>query len=219
MFDTIATICDLTIATVGLFFVILEVLRAKKEKKKERIEREMCYGLVQQAKKTIDYITLISKAMNKINEDLVGLNADANNYLAMGDIIDVSGNELSSIVSQGDELINDITLLYKNLIKNESMFSLSIGFERVIDSCRPIIYEFPILLEEVKQQTGTLSLMGNEFSGAQYLDISDKDSGSMQAFLTGKTNNLKSAMKTLSKAKDMLNKAYIMIMELEIKFE
>lgn len=95
---------------------------------------------------------------------------------------------------------------------------MSIGFDRTINMCRPIVYEFPQLFDSLMKGVDITAAISEHLSYSQLLDISEKDGGLL-------VSNIKSELKgfylnaaCLNKINKMLKETIPYIKEIEIKF-
>lgn len=129
MFEIITTIAELVIALAGIFITILEARKAKKEK-----ELDDALILIEQ-----NLITSVSNT--SLGEDFKLI------YDSMSQVIDNNDpegwarleNKLPQITECYKAFVNGLRPIYKQLLKDESRFSLSYGFGRYIDAIRKII--------------------------------------------------------------------------------
>ena len=215
MFDIITTIIDLVIAGIGIFFVIVEGRKSRKAKEKEAKEAKLCKELAQKASNIQGLIELIDKTAAKITaiydneEDLNDID-----LLKLTDLV----LQIKLIKQSGVDVTKEITDIYYKLLKNEKLFSMSIGFDRTINMCRPIVYEFPQLFDSLMKDVDLTAAISEHLSYSQLLAICEKDSGLL-------VSNIKSELKgfylnaaCLSKINKMLKETIPYIKEIEIKF-
>ena len=215
MFETVTTLCDILIALVGLFFVVKEAAEIKKEKRKEKIEERNCLQLAREAASISGLIEKISESQKKLliepsfPDTESGFTTKVQKELF--DAISVMGNECSDIYKECQKVKENIRSIYENLLKNESMFSLSIGFDRVINVCRPIVYNLSPMLENMDSIYVKMRGISRKVGFDQCGNFSQEDVKNFQEVFCAMAE-------TLGEINELMQAAYPFIKELEIKF-
>ena len=105
----------------------------------------------------------------------------------------------------------DINSIYTNLLRNESMFSLSIGFGRIIDACRPVVYGMDEQLNNLNNKFIKLHGTTYKIGFHQCGNMTDEDVVTLQ-------KNFEEMIYALIAISKLLEGIYPMVKELELKF-
>ena len=131
MFDVFNSIIQLILAIAAFIISIVEIRKDNKEKEQikhtEKIETELV--------KTIQYIK-IDELIDEIKELQFSLDVE---------------EKLEDILSRDDSIREQIVGLYKQLLKDESTFSLSYGFERYINQFRQVCIKGQYIKENLSK--------------------------------------------------------------------
>ena len=205
MFEILATVFDLLIALVGLFFTIRQVICDFKAKRKEKAEEKCCYELAQKASKIRTLIESIKSSKNVMQK------VDFSDPNKLFEAITVAHEGCGEIYHNCKKVKDDIEHIYAHLLKNESMFSLSIGFGRVIDACRPVVYEMDLHLSCLNEAYIALHNTTRRIGFHQGGKMTEGDSTTLE-------KNFEDMIEKLNTISELLEGVYPMIRELELKF-
>ncbi|MBP3883915.1 MAG: hypothetical protein J6D54_03115 [Olsenella sp.] len=136
MWDAISVVCDLMIAFAGLLFTVREFSERKKEKNKVEEEKQVIADLVGNLNKAGVASNALKKALARMSEAAELETTDA------GKKVNIIIEGTSDAIESSRSLIEATQSLYSELLQNESRFSLSYGFERMIGACRKICFTF-----------------------------------------------------------------------------
>ena len=220
MFEIIATICDLTIAVVGLLFTIRQVHCDIKAKAKEKMEEKCCFELAQKSieiSKLINNIENSTEVMKMAAENIAipSMQKNEEKLLKPSDqffkAIQVAHHDCEEIYHKCIEVKADIDSIYTNLLRNESMFSLSIGFGRIIDACRPVVYGMDEQLNNLNNKFIKLHETTYKIGFHQCGNMTDEDVVTLQ-------KNFEEMIYALIAISKLLEGIYPMVKELELKF-
>lgn len=139
MIETYSAIIQTVLAVFAFIISVFEICNYMKERKivkeKEIIE-----------KKLVDEISNIElEEQFKIVES------------SKTEVSDKTEKQLEDFIVSVEEVIKRLTPIYKQLLKDESCFSLSYGFDRYIISFRKICIEGNIILDELRKQMNLYS--------------------------------------------------------------
>ena len=215
-FEIITAICDITIAAAGLFFVIKEAIEVKRQKNKENKEKETCLKLAQEATSISELICSIKTAKRKLEANIsYSSNVDTKYTNEMtqelSDAISVAHIDCEKIHQECIKLVGKIRGIYENLLKNERMFSLSIGFERVIVACRPIVYNMESMIANLNNCYMAVHQITKKIGFYQAGNYNYDDIHDLCLVLKKMSN-------TLDEICILLEKVHPLVRELEIKF-
>jgi len=208
VFEYISTIMDILIAAIGLFFVIRQAREDRSIKNKQEEEKRICLELASEAVKIEGLLTKMKDAKKLVEDYRRGYTSD---YFAAVKKVTVDCKEIYESVPLIQEEIYEI---YKNLVRHESMFSLSIGFDRIINACRDCIYNMNIVNNYYydgyiyPEAHDLIKKIGFHQSGVATEDDKQK-----------LKNVLIHVIDEMDEKLDPLEKVYPLIMELKIKFE
>jgi len=208
MFEYISTIVDILIAAIGLFFVIRQAREDRLTKNKQEEEKRICLELASEAVKIEGLLTKMKDARKLVEDYRRGYTSD---YYEAVKKVTVDYKEIYESVPLIQKEIYEI---YKNLIRHESMFSLSIGFDRIINACRDVIYNMNIVNNYYydgyinPEVHDLLKKIGYDQSGV----VTEDDKQKLKNVLIRVIEEMDEKLK-------LLENAYPLIMELKIKFE
>lgn len=215
MFEIITTIVDIMIALIGLFFVIIEARKSRKRNQKERIEEANCLELANQAGEIKQVISKIKEIQTALSASLEYPDAEKEYTSIMTDrlktVIRVMHEDCKEVYFECEKAENKVREVYENLLKNESMFSLSLGFERIINVCRELVYELCPIREKMNWTYTRFQQETKKIGFYQCGNYTADDLAELEKLA-------KQMNETLSETYAILDNAYRYIRELEIKF-
>ena len=134
-FNAVTVVSDIIIAFAGLVFTILEYRKKKNEERRLEKEKEIIGKMTEEIGTVNKGIEITNELINGFNEayEMSRTTTDA------GILINRFMEPANEFVGQIQNVISSIEALYEELLRNESNFSLSYGFDRIINACRQIL--------------------------------------------------------------------------------
>ena len=140
--ELLISILALLIAVAEFWMLILEHRKINREKKEQEEKERLIATFAEQTSKTNTATKTIVSAINTFQGYVKNPSDDA-------------GEMLNGIISKGKKVVetssqayNSIFSLYKAMLKHESDFPLSKGFDRMINACRNFCYNSRAVITE-----------------------------------------------------------------------
>ena len=184
--EIVISLLALLIAVAEFWMLILEHRKINREKKEQEEKERLIATFAEQTSKTNTATKTIVSAINTFQGYVKNPSDDA-------------GEMLNGIISKGKKVVetssqayNSIFSLYKAMLKHESDFPLSKGFDRMINACRNFCYNSRAVITECRERVEILNTRYHEIynlvkNGEPYLPKYNSELGKL-------TNDLQNTM-------------------------
>ena len=154
--EIVISLLALLIAVAEFWMLILEHRKINREKKEQEEKERLIATFAEQTSKINIATKTIVSAINTFQGYVKNPSDDA-------------GEMLNGIISKGKKVVetssqayNSIFSLYKAMLKHESDFPLSKGFDRMINACRNFCYNSRAVITECRERVEILNTRYHE---------------------------------------------------------
>ncbi len=168
-FTIISTVAEIFIALVALVIAIFQA-------KNERIQRKQEALKEKELKEKQELLEKLSSATSEIVKPIEAINEFSDGIKTFHDeaLVQHIVNGTNEIINQEVEFYEKIYVLYADMLRNETVFSMSYGFERYIISFRNYIQCDQVinsLTEKYKNLIGYIETHRESFSPAELSNL------------------------------------------------
>lgn len=154
--EIVISLLALLIAVAEFWMLILEHRKINREKKEQEEKERLIATFAEQTSKTNTATETIVSAINTFQGYVKNPSDDA------GEMLNGIISEGIKVVETSSQAYNSIFSLYKAMLKHESDFPLSKGFDRMINACRNFCYNSRAVITECRERVEILNTRYHE---------------------------------------------------------